>query len=164
MGDYGTYTRQNQDGLVYVEAGDDFGAHGAHEFVRARMMRGERRLPRPQVPEKGPGGPDHLDGESPRWRPGFRHQGVGLSGRLRIMSAPVRYYTREDACPEASSQDCAHAARPGRAESPRKALRGRLPARSRSSVYESLEGEARDGFSTRSSIAQNIGVDEPRRL
>ena len=38
------------------------------------------------------------------------------------------------------------------------------PARPRPGVYEPLGGEASEGFSTRSSIAQNIGCAEYRRL
>jgi hypothetical protein len=34
-----------------------------------------------------------MEGEPPRWRPGFRHQWADHDGWLRIMSAPLRSYT-----------------------------------------------------------------------
>lgn len=165
MSDSGTHT-QHQDGLVYAEAMfDDFDAcvRVSKLLARGRCANREGGCG-PVHAEKGPQPLANSERESPRWRPGFRHQGVGLSGRLRIESAPLRYYTREDARSEAPRQDSAHAARAGRAQAPEKALPGGLPARPRPGVYEPLGGEASEGFSTRSIIAQNIGCAESRRL
>ena len=122
--------------------------------------------PRPQVPEKGSGGPDQsTEGELPRRWPGFRHQGAGLSGRLRFKSAPLRYYTRHDACQEASSQGLARSSAGGCAEDAGfRADRRWLPARLGPGDYEPVGREASCRFSTWSSIVQNIGRSSWRWL
>jgi len=94
MGDSSTLARQ-RDALVYGEA-NDFGANGVHELpARGRCVDRQGGCA-PVHAEKG-AQPLATEGEPPRRWPGFRHQGADLNGWLRLMSAPLRYYTLHDA-------------------------------------------------------------------
>lgn len=96
MGDFGTLARQ-RDALVYGEA-NHFDANGVTRAAHAWMSRGREACSGPMRAARGPEQVASTEGEPPRWWPGLRHQGASLNGWLRIVSAPLRYYTLHDAC------------------------------------------------------------------